>query len=67
VPSAFLLVLAATWWTTGLGTAAFVGAMEAIGPGLLWGAAGGAGGGLLVGMVVALFKRRTPVGRGTPT
>ena len=66
MPFAFLLVLIATWWTSGVGAAAFIRAMEAIGPGLLWGAAGGAGGGLLVGMLVALFKRRTQAGQGSP-
>jgi hypothetical protein len=35
----------------------------AIGPALLWGAASGASGGLVVGIVVALFKRYTPAPR----
>ena len=42
-------------------------AVEALPHALLWGLFGGAGGGLLVGIVVALFKRSTPLGRGTPT
>jgi hypothetical protein len=67
VPFSFLLVLIATWWTSDIGIAAFISAIEAIGPGLVWGVAGGAGGGLLVGMVVALFKRRLPAARGTPS
>ena len=65
VPFAFLLVLVAKWWTSNLGLAALFEAVEAVGAGLLWGVAGGAGGGLLVGIVVALFKRSPPAGRGT--
>jgi len=67
IPTPFLLVLIARWWTSAFGVAALINAVEAIGSALLWGAAGGAGGGLLVGMAVALFKRRTPAARGTPT
>jgi hypothetical protein len=58
----FLLVL-----TTGLmnpetgGTIAALGeAAEATGPALLWGATGGAGGGLAIGTVIALFKSYAP-------
>ena len=67
VPFAFLLVLIVNWATTRSGLAALLKAGEAIGPGLLWGVVGGACGGLLVGIVVALFKRATPVDRSTPT
>jgi hypothetical protein len=35
-------------------------AAEATGPALLWGPAAGAAGGLVVGAVVALFKRYAP-------
>lgn len=66
IPFAFILVLVAKWWTSGFGLAAFIEAAEAVGAGLLWGAAGGAGGGLLLGIVVALFKGRLPAGRSTP-
>jgi len=67
VPFAFLLVLIVKWATTHTGFAALLDAAEAIGPGLLWGLAGGAGGGVAVGVVVALFKRVRPVDRSTPT
>jgi hypothetical protein len=66
VPFSFLLVLIVKWVTTHTGLAALLEAGEAIGPGLLWGTAGGAGGGGLVGLVVALFKRGAPAGRSTP-
>jgi hypothetical protein len=66
IPFSFLLVLIVRWATTHTGLAALLEAGEAIGPGLLWGVAGGAGGGLLVGIVVALFKRATPAGRSRP-
>jgi hypothetical protein len=66
IPFAFILVLVAKWWTSKFGFAALVAAVEAVGAGLVWGVAGGAGGGLLVGIVVALLKRRPPAGRGTP-
>jgi hypothetical protein len=65
VPFAFLLVLIVRWATTHTGFGALLQAGEAIGPGLLWGVAGGAGGGLLVGIVVALFKRVRPVDRSS--
>jgi hypothetical protein len=45
--------------TAGIGTD-LVDAGKAIGPALLWGAAAGAGGGLAVGILVALFKRYAP-------
>ncbi len=66
VPFAFLLVLIVKWATTHTGFAAMLEAAEAIGPGLLWGVAGGAGGGLLAGIVVALLKRVTPAARTPP-
>jgi hypothetical protein len=42
------------------GISALASAAEAVGPALLWGGVGGAGGGLLVGLVIAPFKRRAP-------
>jgi hypothetical protein len=67
IPVAFLLVWIVKWATTHGGLAAMLEAAEALGPGLLWGAAGGVGGGFLVGLVVAVFRRFEPAGRSTPT
>jgi hypothetical protein len=61
---AFAVVLVATALDPGAGLATDLGsAGGAIGRALLWGAASGAGGGLVVGIVVALFKRYTPAPR----
>lgn len=59
-PLAFLLALAVKLWARDLGIAGLIDAVEATGPALLWGPAGGAAGGLLVGLLVAPFKRRPP-------
>jgi hypothetical protein len=58
---AFPVVLIATVLhpQTGI-AAAFLSAGEAAGSALLWGVAGGATGGLAVGIVVSLFKRYSP-------
>src|SRR5262245_28597654 len=58
---AFLLVLMAKTMDAGTGLAGALGdAAEAIGPALLWGPAAGAAGGLVVGTLVAIFKRYAP-------
>jgi hypothetical protein len=67
IPSSFLLVLVVRWATTHSSLTAFLEAGEAILPGLLWGIVGGAGGGLLVGLVVAPFKRTAAGGRRRTT
>jgi hypothetical protein len=54
-----VLIAAALHPEKGAG-AAVLNAGEAVGPALLWGIVSGAGGGLLVGLLVALFKRYTP-------
>jgi hypothetical protein len=57
----FLLVLIAKLLDAGTGGIAALGeAAEAIGPALLWGPAAGAAGGLVIGALVALFKRYAP-------
>src|SRR5262245_5077634 len=57
----FVVVLIAAVSAPEAGLAvAFVRAGEAVGPALLWGTAGGAVGGLAVGILVALFKRYAP-------
>jgi hypothetical protein len=59
--AAFAAVLVATMLDPEAGLAAgLASAGGAVGPALLWGAASGAGGGLLVGILVAAFKRYTP-------
>src|SRR5262245_2113061 len=57
-PLAFLLALTVNLWARGLGVAGVIGAVEATGPALLWGPAGGVAGGLVIGLLVARFKRR---------
>jgi hypothetical protein len=59
-PLAFLLVLAVKLWARDLGLAGLIQALEATGLALLWGPAGGAVGGLLIGLLVAPFKGRPP-------
>jgi len=66
VPGAFVLVLTVKWWAAGVSIAGLTDAVEGLPHALAWGLAGGAGGGLLVGIVVALFKRSTPLSRSTP-
>jgi hypothetical protein len=58
---AFVLVLLARVLDGQTGAvSALARAAEATGPALLWGAAAGAGGGLLTGALIALFKRFAP-------
>jgi hypothetical protein len=58
---AFALVLIAKLLVADAGAGAALGdAAEATGPALLWGPAAGAAGGLVVGVLVALFKRYAP-------
>jgi hypothetical protein len=58
---AFLLVLVARLLDGQTGAAsALARAAEATGPALLWGGAAGAAGGLLIGALIALFKRHSP-------
>lgn len=58
---AFAVVLIATVLDpeAGIGQA-LASAGEAAGPALLWGVAGGAGGGLVVGILAALFRKYAP-------
>lgn len=59
--AAFAAVLIATMLDREAGLAAdLASAGGAVGPALLWGAASGAGGGLVVGILVAAFKRYAP-------
>jgi hypothetical protein len=57
VPSAFLLALVVKLWSAELSAAGLIDAVEATGPALLWGPAGGAAGGLALGIVVAVSRR----------
>lgn len=59
-PLAFLLSLILKWWSGELGVSGLVEAVESTGPALLWGPVGGAAGGLVLGIAVAIFKRRMP-------
>lgn len=63
-PLAFALALIVKLWRGELGFSGLVEAVETTGPALLWGPAGGAAGGLVLGIIVALFKRRMPRDRG---
>src|SRR5262245_13972859 len=61
---AFIVVLVATTLEPRGGLATdLASAGGAIGAALIWGAASGAGGGLVVGIVVAIFKRYSPAPR----
>ena len=57
---AFALVLANGLFNQLAVASALASAAAATGPALLWGAAAGAGGGLVIGVLVALFKRYAP-------
>jgi hypothetical protein len=56
-PFAFLLTFVVHSWRSGLGIAPLIDAIEATGVGLLWGPVGGAAGGLLLGILVALLGK----------
>jgi hypothetical protein len=57
---AFLLVLIATAFDGQSAASALARAAQATGPALLWGIPAGAGGGLAVGVAVAIFRRNLP-------
>jgi len=61
-PFAFLLALIAKLWGVDIGISSLIDAIEATGPALLWGPAGGAAGGLVLGIVVAILRRHAPLG-----
>ena len=59
-PLAFTLMLIARLWSSQPWTSALFDAAEATGAAMLWGIAGGAAGGLLLGVLVAAFKTHPP-------
>lgn len=63
-PFAFLLTLIARLWGSQIGITSLIDAMEATGPALLWGPAGGAAGGLVIGILIAMLRRRAPSDAG---
>jgi len=56
-PFAFVITLIAQSWSSQFGISALIDAIEATGMALLWGIAGGAAGGLVLGILVAAFKK----------
>jgi hypothetical protein len=56
-PFAFLLTFVVHSWNSGFGIPPLIDAIEATGVGLLWGPVGGAAGGLVLGMLVALLGK----------
>jgi len=64
-PFAFLLAVIVKLWSADIGISSLIEAVEATGPALLWGIEGGALGGLVLGILVAMLKRRVPLGGGS--
>jgi hypothetical protein len=60
-PAAFLLTLIDRSWTSQPWSSRLFDAAEATGPALLWGPAGGAAGGLVLGILVAILWRSGPL------